>query len=217
MTPVTPSPAAPPSLTERQLARLERLADIGMEIAEAAGRRAAALAADPAGIDDGPDPGLTYARAARAVRLTIALQSRLVADRAAGERAVAAARAAEGAQRRHRIHARVEQFIEAERDDADEAERLSSAVWEQLTEADDADLLDRPVAEVVAAICRDLGLSPAEIVPAFAAFADAAPRALATAPRAPPFRTLWDQAPVRPAATGPLTPLPSAAPGPAPA
>jgi hypothetical protein len=165
--PVTDRAAAHAALIERQLAKLERLADIGMEIAEAAGRRAATLAESGEEGTDGPDPGLTYARAARAVRLTLALQARLARDLAALGEAATRAQAAEAARRRDRIHTRVERALEAERLGEDEVEPLSSDVWERLTEEDDEALLARPIDEVVALICADLGLSPAWAAPAF--------------------------------------------------
>ncbi|HTI68304.1 MAG TPA: hypothetical protein VL460_12225 [Caulobacteraceae bacterium] len=150
-----PDPAIHPidpsrDLTRRQLAMLTRLAEIGMEVAEAAGLKARALAEGGEAGTDGPDPALSYARAARAVRLTIALQSRLAGDLAASSRT-------EAARRRDRIHRRIEQAIEAGRDDEDEVEQLSSAAWERLTDEDDADLLDLPMQDVVARICADLG------------------------------------------------------------
>src|SRR4051794_18794903 len=84
----SPAPAGAPAraLIERQLATLTRLAEIGMEIAEAAGRQAAAAQSDAGEAALPGDPGLTYSRAARAVRLTIALQSRLAKDLAALDR-----------------------------------------------------------------------------------------------------------------------------------
>jgi hypothetical protein len=182
-TPSSPDDAAAAqALIDRGLGLLTRLADIGMEIAEAAGRRAAALAETPASPADAADPALAYARAARAVRLTVALQSRLLAERAALGRAQAQARAAEAGRRRERIHAKVERTLETDRADADEVEELSSRVWEQLRETEDDDLADRPVAEVVARICRDLGLSPAW---AAAAFAGPDPAALGPAAAEP--------------------------------
>jgi hypothetical protein len=141
------------ALIERQLQLLTRLADIGMDIAEVAGIRArASLDADAA--EPTVDPGLTYARAARAVRLTIALQSRLLKDLAALDRTETEAR-------KRRIHRIVERAIETEHDDADEIERLSDEARERLWDEDDCgDLLDRPIEEIVASICRDLGLDP---------------------------------------------------------
>ncbi|OYX31267.1 MAG: hypothetical protein B7Y99_10350 [Caulobacterales bacterium 32-69-10] len=163
ITPPTPAPAAPRTLIERQMAKLERLSEIGMEIAEAAGQRARALAeGDPTDTTDAAaaEPGLSFARAARAVRLTIALQSRLVEALAALDRGEALARVGEASRRRNRIQRLVEDAAEAEGCDAEEVERLSSEVWERLDEQDDADLLDAPIEQVVARICRDLGLSP---------------------------------------------------------
>ncbi|HTK34080.1 MAG TPA: hypothetical protein VL358_02180 [Caulobacteraceae bacterium] len=153
--------AAARALTQRQLAMLTRLAEIGMDIAEACGRQARASldgetpaeAAGPEGLFR-TDPGLAFARVARAVRLTIALQSRLSKDAAALDRARAEAR-------RARIHRLVERAIEAEHEDADAIDRLSDDAWERLNEEEDWDGLDaRPLAQTVARICRDLGLAP---------------------------------------------------------
>jgi hypothetical protein len=74
--PADPS-AAGRALVERQLGVLTELAEIGMEIARGAGRCAVeSLEGDAAAT--GPDPTLAYSRAARAVRMTIALQARLL-------------------------------------------------------------------------------------------------------------------------------------------
>ena len=80
--PADPSPAArraaARALIDGELEVLTELTGIGMEIARAAGRAAVA------GLDGAPgagaDPGLTYTRAARTVRMCIALQSRLLND-----------------------------------------------------------------------------------------------------------------------------------------
>ena len=173
-----PVPAGPPALDgaasaraliERQLAMLTRLAEIGMEIAEAAGRQAAPDdrqgGSEPAFRGD---PGLAFARVARAVRMTIALQSRLAKDLADLDRAESQAAAAQVRARRARLHRLVEQAIEAEHAghddwDDDKIERLSSDAWERLTDAaDDLDLVaaHAPFAQVVARICADLRLSP---------------------------------------------------------
>lgn len=157
-----PSPAdreaAARARIERQMARLERLADIGMEIAEAAGRRAAALAG---GADaDGADPGLSFSRAARAVRLTLMLQSRLAEALAALDRGEALARVSAAARRRNAIRRHIEDAAEAEGCDPDEVERLGSEAWERLIDDGDDAILDLPMDEAVARICRDLGLPP---------------------------------------------------------
>jgi hypothetical protein len=172
-------------MIEGQLAMLTELAGIGMEIARAAGRRACALAEGGDTGSGGLDPGLSYARAARAVRLTIALQSKLARDLAALDEAGTRARTADAARRRDRIHRRVEQVIEAEEGDAGEAERLSSNAWERLTDEDESALLDRPIEELVAQICQDLGLSPSWPAPAFTAPDDGEPEALGSEPAAP--------------------------------
>ena len=72
----TPDPEADQPLLPRQIERLDRLADIGLQIAEA-------LAAQAKG--EGPkvvegDLALAYDRVARAVRMAAMLQSRLTQD-----------------------------------------------------------------------------------------------------------------------------------------
>jgi hypothetical protein len=137
---------------DRQMAVLDRLVEIGLEIAEEAGRQARAPAEDRPLVD----PGLTYSRAARAVRLTIALQQRLAKDIAGLARDQAYAR-------RNRIQRAVERAIEAERDDADEIETLSEEARERLWDDETFDdLADLTLDEAVALICKDLGLAPAE-------------------------------------------------------
>jgi hypothetical protein len=148
----------PRALVEAQLRMLTRLAEIGMEIAEVAGLQAKASLD---GAVPSVDPGLTYARVARAVRMTIALQSRLLKELPALNRALVEAR-------RRRVRRLVDQAIEAEHDDADEIERLSDEALEHLRDPDDlAELLNRPIHEVVALICKDLGLSPDWAMSAF--------------------------------------------------
>ena len=163
--PSPPERSAPArALIEAQRVLLTRLAEIGMAIAEDAGRRSAALAqSGEAGAPKAqhePDPGLTYSRAAHAVRLTFALQSRLLEALAALDKSDADARAGEARRRRERIHRQVKQAIEAECDDRGEIKQLSWAAWERLVEDDDGDFADLPISEVVARICADLGLSP---------------------------------------------------------
>jgi hypothetical protein len=153
------------ALIARQLEVLTRLTDIGMGIAEDAGRRSSALADGGAAGANAPDPALAYARAARAVRMTIALQSRLLKDLADLDRAETQAHASLARLRRNRVHRAVERAVEAACDDEDEAERLSSDAWECLADTDDADITGRSFDEVVAMICQDLGLSPDEALP----------------------------------------------------
>ena len=187
-----PAPTAPPTaparaLIEAQLGMLTRLAQIGMEIAEAAGQEARAAAATAtAAPEEGAaparehrrDPGLAFARVARAVRMTIALQSRLLKDLADLDRAEASAERDRKFDRRLRLNRLVGRAVEegalARRDDGggsddsdwdedtfeDEVEQLASEACERLTEAEDGDLWGRSFDEVVAGVCKDLGLSP---------------------------------------------------------
>ena len=139
-------------MVERQLQVLGRLAEAGLEIALALEAQARGGEAVVQG-----DVAMAYAHVARAVRQTIMLQSRLIEglqDRAtagAGRRAAARASAA-------RILGGV--IEDHPSDDAERAERLAAEAAERLREEDIGDLLSRPFGEAVAAICRDLGLSP---------------------------------------------------------
>jgi len=165
-------PAAPRDLIERQLRVLGELAEIGLNLARAVERRAAlAPTCEPSAEAPGAaqamkgDVWLAYTRIARAVRLTLALQSRLIQDLQALDEAAErqrlggcsnAARARKA--RVRRILARV---IDAEIGDEAEAGRLAAEARERL-EHDDiyGDVLTKPVGELIALICRDLGLSP---------------------------------------------------------
>jgi hypothetical protein len=139
-------------MVDRQLQVLGRLAEAGLEIAVALEAQAKGGEVVVQG-----DVAMAYNRVARAVRQTIMLQSRLIealqdgqTDRA-GRKAAARASAA-------RILGGV---IEDDRsNDAERAERLATEAAERLREEDFGDLLSRPFGEVVADICRDLGLSP---------------------------------------------------------
>jgi hypothetical protein len=146
------------ALVEGQMAALTRLAEIGMEIAEAAGRQASA----PDGGGALVDPGLTYSRAARAVRLTFALQTRLARDLAGLGRD-------EKHARRRRIHHLVKHAIdteqmdeaEAEAEQTDDGEQLSAEAWERLNDDESLeDLAGLSLGEAVALICKDLGVCP---------------------------------------------------------
>jgi len=137
---------------DRQLRMLDRLAEVGLEIAVAL--EAQAKGGDP--VVQG-DIAMAYSRVARAVRQTIMLQSRLIEDLQAHETSRAAGRAA--------AHARAARIVRGVIDDdrtndAERAERLAAEAAERLREEDFGDLLSRPFADAVADICRDLGLSP---------------------------------------------------------
>ncbi|MGZ5983599.1 MAG: hypothetical protein ACXWK7_01570 [Caulobacteraceae bacterium] len=154
---------------ERQLEVLSELTDIGLEVARALERQAK----DSGPNDDVQSLSRAYARTARAVRLTIMLQSKLIeALQRIDIRAevLAVSEAARDAARRcdpEYVHkARVENIVERvarEACDGDE-DRLDRLMTEACERLDDRDIygavLDRPVGELVALICRDLGLSP---------------------------------------------------------
>jgi len=175
--------ASPRALIERQLWVLGRLAEAGLNVALAIEQQATAAAADPDAAEPPPslEPGrrvvqgdvaLAYARASRAVRLTVALQAKLIKDLQAldevaarlrrGEQAeVERARQARETARKERVERIVERVIRAELNDEDEADRLAEAAWERLDHDDIyGDLTAQPVGEIIARVCRDLGLSP---------------------------------------------------------
>jgi hypothetical protein len=177
---VTTDPAPLPArvLIDQQLVMLTRLAEIGMEIAEEAGRQATGGAAHAPEGTPMPDPALAYTRVARAVRMTIALQWRLMDGLAALDRGGKVTRA----ERRARLGRLVERACEAEHAEGDETEHLRHEARERLADADiDAEIDDLTFAEVVARICGDLGLSPertARIVAAAEEAGDASPAAV---------------------------------------
>jgi hypothetical protein len=149
--------AAARALIDRQLVMLSRLAEIGMDIAEEAGRQATAPGGDA---KDGAlrDPARAYAQAARAVRMTIVLQSRLLKDLADLEKAEGLARTARAGENRNRVRRLFYRAIDAGELGAAEARHLYSEAQEHLKDEDEAALADGPLDQVVARICRALGL-----------------------------------------------------------
>jgi hypothetical protein len=160
--PDTPAAWARP-LYEQQIAMLGRLAEKGMGIAEGVAEDAGA-ASERVAID--------FARAARAVRLTLMLQAKLIkdpedrdrlaaqdADRADWSRKVERTRQA--FDQKERLGRIVERIAEGDPEVAHEAEDLANEARERLDEDDIyGDILTRPVSELVAMICKDLGLDP---------------------------------------------------------
>jgi hypothetical protein len=154
--------------TERHLRVLQELAEIGMDLARLVRQRA--MQADPA--TDRSDPGLSFARIARAVRQTVALEARLDEDaqtrdkRIAAGRAVHEARLAEsvrraGSSRKLKAAMAVERAVEGLGDTDEDGEPLHPELYEWLADSrDDERFADRPVGEIVMEICRDLGLTP---------------------------------------------------------
>jgi hypothetical protein len=177
---VTPLPAPPPcpaddeaewtrALARRQLELLGELAEIGLEIARAVERQAQEPAAAPG------DAPLAYSRVSRAVRLTLMLQSKLIEALTASDKDAGAARAAaeaEAAKTRemqdpaYQMKARIEAIVARVagrrlRRDGQAVERVLRESAERLDDEDlYGDLLERPVSELVARLCKDLGLDP---------------------------------------------------------
>jgi hypothetical protein len=148
----------------RQVAVLERLAEAGLELAVAIKDQSSQAA--PA------DIAMAFARVARAVRLTCLLQSKLIKDgdearrEADGERRRQEALAKIDAnqarrERKDRVQAIVERVAWTETEDEDRTESLVAEAGERL-DTDDiyGDVLTRPMGELVAGVCRDLGLDP---------------------------------------------------------
>jgi len=159
----------------RQLAMLQELAEIGMQIARAVRDEALALAA-PADEDAPPrsrfgngDLGLVYSRVARAVRQTVALETRVAGEietarvERARRRDAALRWAAD--ERQHEIRDYVAEAIEAEAVEKESSEREVERLLDDLDERLDAGQYDdtlqtAPVGELVERICADLGVIP---------------------------------------------------------
>jgi hypothetical protein len=161
----------------RHVRMLQELAEIAMTAARAVGRQVAAEpvadsgpAAEPAGI---ANPGLVLTRIARCVRQTVALEAKLTADyrawvaKSAEERAAALAKQAERAaaaeaRKRERKKIKVERAAKTVIECSTERGQhdfCHGMVKEWLWDSDDdADFADRPVGEIIAAICRDLDI-----------------------------------------------------------
>ena len=160
------APAPDEARTERQLAMLQELAEIGMRLARALEAEALAPAEEPRPPSPfgGGDLGLMFTRIARAVRQTVALETRVAADRGTAQARHAAQLAGEArsqlSRRKDKLRRIVEQAIEAEAHGS-EAEHLLIDLDERLDDAeDDADFADAPIADQVARLCADLGVTP---------------------------------------------------------
>lgn len=169
-----PDPAV--ARAERRLRVLEELTEIGMALARDLGERARAGQADEDHGLRGRDPADAFARISRAVRLTLALETKTdqaLQDLKAGvvrarekEKSQAAERARTEADehcaaREAKVYELVFTAAEAEIDDVETFGDLLEALQERL-EHDDAyqDAGERPVRETVERLCRDLDLTP---------------------------------------------------------
>ncbi len=140
---------------------LHELIDMGIDLARAVHQHATAQA-DPAEPADGPDAtaaldaAAAFDRISRAVRRTVAL-ARKVAEPLPPRAATGSSR--DRAAARRRIIREVEDVIQRTVSGA-EAEALGAELSERLDAPDLEDEIDgRPVAEVIADICRDLGIA----------------------------------------------------------
>ncbi|HEY4031011.1 MAG TPA: hypothetical protein VGM25_11750 [Caulobacteraceae bacterium] len=173
---------------DRQLKMLERLAEAGLEIALVIERRVKAAEPDQP-LAELNAAAVAYARVAPAVRQTLMLKSRLEAEQAAASARAVGLRA--------RVARIVRRAIEDEHGDAERADRLAAEAAERLDQERYGDVLTRPVGEIVADICRDLGLSPdwPELSEAIAAAEAFARGEAADAPAAPhatgPMQVRW--------------------------
>jgi hypothetical protein len=193
------------------------LIDIGADLARLVHTEAKAAAATPrsaptaepaSAIAPGiiPDIAAAFERISRAVRRCIALARKVAepipsaTDHAAEHRTAA----------RRRIIREVEDTIQRTAAGADaEAEALHGELLDRLDGPDlDADIANRPIADIIADICRDFGLAAlpgthpwkrrtAEDIAALSARA-ARPRAAPVAARATPPRSRPDPAPSNP-------------------
>jgi hypothetical protein len=139
-------------LAERQIEALGELVGIGLKIARAIEAQVDEAGAGPQAMAELNAAAIAYARVARAVRQSIMLQSRLSEAQAA--------RTAKARDLRGRVSRIVRHAIEDEHDDAEQVERLAGEAAERLEQERDDDVLMRPIREIAADICRDLGLSP---------------------------------------------------------
>jgi hypothetical protein len=173
----TPPIDPPEDRTERDLRMLDQLAEVGMRLVRAVEQQAMAQAVPEQvgaqgvgalGRMSGGDLALAFSRLARAVRQTIALKAKLVEDRWAldhrqaadqAQRAAAVKQARKAAQK-NRVKRIVEGVIDAEAD-GDDRENLLIDLDLRLDDEDlFADYDERTFGEIVALICRDLGISP---------------------------------------------------------
>ena len=184
--PVDPQPDVDPGVTEafvrplieRQLERLDRLAEAGLNIALACERQATGRGDEGAAPVASDNVVMAYARVARSVRLTSALQSRLIESLRALDQARAEAEAQAVEQRFHQAEARkarVERIVlrqvKAEHE-GEAAEAVEQAVDEVLFDVEQwldhglyGDVLARPLIDIVAEVCRDVRLKvdPADL------------------------------------------------------
>jgi hypothetical protein len=146
----------------RQVEMLEALAETGLALAQ----RIAEADIAPA------DIAMAFSRVSRAVRLACLLQSKLIRDADEARREADDQRrmqndrdqinASQARQERKAwAQAIIDRVAQGQTDDEDELEQINDEAAERL-DADDiyGDVLNRPLGELVAVICRHMGLEP---------------------------------------------------------
>ena len=146
---------------DQQLALLGKLAEHGLRMSAAL-----AASAETSAKDRPAELALAYSRVSRAVRMSIALQSKLIADfeafrkeAARADSLAAAAAKTPHPSRRSDAYRIVGRVICAEAEDQETVDRQCREAQERLGDPTLCDL-SRPFSEIVADICRDLGLDP---------------------------------------------------------
>jgi hypothetical protein len=177
----TPAPDEAAAAIAQGLAHLAELAQIGMSFARALGRvaQAAVEQADGGAPEPTPelaDAALAFSRVARAVRMTVGLQAKIVRDRQARADRIAADKAARDEEeavilqeRRAKATLRkamtrfiVQTAIEAEERDEDEVDDLFAGLDARLAEYGDdpLDFEEVHVKSTAWAIAKALGVDP---------------------------------------------------------
>ncbi len=161
-------------MAERHQRMLKKLAEMAMELSEAAHEEAmtevAARKADPAKPEPARDPMLSFSRMARVVRQTVALEAKLEKERKSESQGnvwadyycrYAMASFASNEQKR-RVRKLVEKEIERNAFPPNDRQDLTERLYERLEDDGDwRDLTDnRSVGEIIMALCEELGLDP---------------------------------------------------------
>jgi hypothetical protein len=143
-----------------QIDMLGDVAKTGVVIAQQVAR----IAKDAWCVDGVHTASLAHTRVARAVRLTLMLQARLIKALEDRDRHRTDPASSDADDQRRETQARTVRIVERvaahQHEDTDEVEHLVQEAAERLDQDDANDLLERPISEVVALICKDLGLDP---------------------------------------------------------
>ena len=165
--PETDAPDPSEERHARDVRMLEELAEVGMDLARELRSRLLERT------EGEGELALAFTRVARAVRQSVMLKQRLISDRETRDRKAEAERMERpvvdlgwvlgkqtpGSIRKDTVRNGVENAIEDEFDAAD-AEELLDEVYERLDAYDEAEFVDRPIGEMMARICKDLGVTP---------------------------------------------------------